>query len=269
MSVSYIMKPNGTVSMFIDGKMKSVETSHPNYQLIFDKVHNEDFDGILELIDMITVVQEGIKASGANGFSIEGNYVVYNGITLNEFMSQRLIDMMERGMNLNPIGKFLDNLYDNPSYRAVNNLYEFLEHGGIPITPSGNFLAYKKVRGDYKDIHSGTFDNSVGAVCKMHRFQVDEDPERTCSAGLHVCSFDYLQHFGNSEWNRVVICEINPKDVVAIPKDYNNTKMRVCEYKVVGELDEKEVDALRDKYCVSEYEDYDDCDDDDDDRDYY
>jgi hypothetical protein len=28
--------------------------------------------------------------------------------------------------------------------------------------------------------------------------------------------------------------EVNPADVVAIPVDYNNAKMRVCKYKVLG-----------------------------------
>jgi hypothetical protein len=150
--------------------------------------------------------------------------------------------------------KFVDNLYENPSYRAVNSLYEFLEHGGIPINSNGNFLVYKKVRKDYKDIHSGKFDNSVGQECSMPRFMVDENPDNTCSHGLHVCSYEYLPHFGGS-FDRVVICEVNPKDVVAIPKDYNNTKMRVCKYKVIGELDDTTVDELRDTYCQYTSED--------------
>ena len=32
-----------------------------------------------------------------------------------------------------------------------------------------------------------------------------------------------------------MIVKINPKDVVAIPADYNNTKGRTCRYEVVGE----------------------------------
>jgi hypothetical protein len=33
-----------------------------------------------------------------------------------------------------------------------------------------------------------------------------------------------------------MICKVNPADVVAIPNDYNNTKMRVWTYEVVGEV---------------------------------
>jgi hypothetical protein len=77
---------------------------------------------------------------------------------------------------------------ENPSYRAVNELYGFLEKNRLPITPDGHFLAYKKVRDDYKDIHSGTMDNSVGKIVEMERNQVNDDKNQTCSSGLHFCS---------------------------------------------------------------------------------
>jgi hypothetical protein len=111
-----------------------------------------------------------------------------------------------------------------------------LEKNSLPITPDGCFLAYKKVRNDYLDIHSGTMNNSVGQVVSMERNEVDDDKDRTCSAGLHFCSQDYLPHFGNGYDNRVVILKINPRDVVSIPSDYNNAKGRACRYEVVGEI---------------------------------
>jgi len=262
MQVSYILKGNGTLSIMIDGKMKNVENTHLNYGTIIDKINREDYDGILELIDLVTSVKENLSARESQ-FVLEGGYIVYKGEPLNDFMSGRIIDMMAENHNLGYLEKFIDNLYQNPSYRAVNSLYEFLEHGGIPINSNGNFLVYKKVRANYMDIHSGTFDNSVGKVCSMPRFKVDENPDNTCSYGLHVCSFDYLPHFGGG-FDRVVICEVNPKDVVAIPKDYNNTKMRVCEYKVIGELDDKTCDELRNKYCVTSYDSCDEYRDEDD-----
>ena len=69
----------------------------------------------------------------------------------------------------------------------------------------------------------------------MRRNQVDEDKDRTCSYGLHFCSIAYLPHFLDSKDGKTMILKINPKDVVAIPADYNNTKGRTCRYEVVGE----------------------------------
>jgi hypothetical protein len=115
----------------------------------------------------------------------------------------------------------------------VNELYGFLEKNNLPITPDGHFLAYKKVRQNYLDVHSGTMDNSVGKVVEMERFKVDDKAENTCSSGLHFCSQSYLNHFGGE---RVVIVKINPKDVVSIPTDYDFSKGRACRYEVIGEV---------------------------------
>jgi hypothetical protein len=136
---------------------------------------------------------------------------------------------------------------ENPSYRAVQELYKFLEVGQMPLTEDGHFLAYKKVRENFKDIHSGTFDNSVGKICEMPRNKVDEDSSRTCSSGLHVCSYSYLNSFGNGTTDKVVVVKINPRDVVSIPADYNNTKMRLCRYEVIQDVTAqyKSLDVLK------------------------
>jgi hypothetical protein len=127
----------------------------------------------------------------------------------------------------------MENLMQNPSYRSVNELYGFLEANNLSITPDGHFLAYKKVRENYTDVHSGKFDNSVGKVCEMERNLVDDNKDNTCSFGLHFCSEGYLKHFGG---DRIMIVKINPRDVVSIPTDYNNSKGRTCRYEVVGEV---------------------------------
>jgi hypothetical protein len=95
-------------------------------------------------------------------------------------------------------------------------------------------MAYKRVRANFTDVHTGTFDNSPGTTVKMNRRDVNEDPTQTCSAGLHVCSYSYLSHFSG---DRVVSVKVNPRDCVAVPRDYSAAKMRVCEYTVIAELD--------------------------------
>jgi hypothetical protein len=67
----------------------------------------------------------------------------------------------------------------------------------------------------------------------MDRNQVNDDARQTCSAGLHFCSEGYLRNFGGA---RVMILKINPRDVVSIPTDYDNSKGRACRYEVVGEV---------------------------------
>jgi len=113
-------------------------------------------------------------------------------------------------------------------------------------------LAYKRVKSDHKDIHSGKFDNSPGVTVVESREVVNTDRNVTCGKGLHFCSWEYLSHFGSSSANtdRVVIVEIDPSDIVSIPSDYNNTKARCCKYTVLydygkpwGEINTNELKA--------------------------
>ena len=130
---------------------------------------------------------------------------------------------------------------ENPSKRAVDELYGFLEKNDLPITPDGQFLAYKKVRHDFKDCHTGTMDNSPGQVVSMERNQVCEDKDLTCSYGLHFCGMSYLRHFGG---DKTVIVKINPRDVVSIPSDYNEAKGRACRYEVIAEMEGEPEEAF-------------------------
>lgn len=184
---------------------------------------------------------------------------------MNQTIARRMISMIKEGFDATPLAKFIDNLMQNPSNRAVNELYGFLEANNIPITSDGCFLAYKRVRDDYTDVYSGTIRNQPGDTVTMARNQVDDNPNQTCSAGLHFCSLEYLSYFGGA---RIVTVKINPRDVVSIPIDYDNSKGRTCRYEVVSEMTVRPENAFRsavqdDFVDLEEEEEYDDVIDDD------
>ena len=189
--------------------------------------------------DILAVINRAIAAVQAAtqitpNIAIKNGVVLFKGQSIDNSLTTRMLSMLDEGFDLKPMAYFLENLMANPSFRSVQELYGFLEKGKMPITPDGHFMAYKAVRGDFKDIHSGTFDNSVGQVCEMPRNAVDDNKDRTCSAGLHFCSFEYLPHFAHAN-GHVMLLKINPADVVSIPADYNDTKGRCARYEVVGE----------------------------------
>ncbi len=159
-------------------------------------------------------------------------------------VTQRILDLMGSGFEPTSLAAFLANVLENPSYTAVQELYLFLEHNDIVITEDGHFLAYKRVRADYTDLHSGTFDNSVGSTPAMLRNEVDDRRDVTCSRGLHFCAKHYLPSFGAGSYNnyRVVVVKVNPADVVSIPSDYNNAKGRTWTYEVVAEVGADDAD---------------------------
>ena len=225
---------SGKVSAVVCGKPYSVETDHPNYDKIIDCIVNRDWDGFIHLTDISSSVKQYVKGN----LDIIDGIVYHQNEPIHNTLTERILDFMSSNLPFEPLVKFLENLLENPSKRAVDELYTFLEAGELPITEDGCFLAFKNVRSDYKDIHSGTFDNSVGKVCEMPRNKVCDDRDMTCSDGLHFCSIAYLPNFTDCNGGKTMILKINPKDVVSIPADYNNTKGRCCSYEVVGEYTE-------------------------------
>jgi len=181
-----------------------------------------------------------------------------------EFLAKKLLKYIDDKLDVEPLVNFWKNVLLNPDKGVRQQLFGFLEHNGHPITDKGYFLAYKAVQiarkydvetgeeivsvsydGDtgerveevlnqsmsFKPYHSGAHGMvvKVGEPITMPREDCDSDPYQTCSAGLHVGSMDYVHDFGYRDG---VILEVlvSPRNVVAVPEDYNNTKMRCCEY---------------------------------------
>ena len=171
-----------------------------------------------------------------------GNAVPYE---VNTKLTDRIIKMVREGdTGVQRLINFLEKLMENPSRRAVEELYGFLEHNDIEIADDGNFYGWKVVRHDYLDKHSATMDNSVGKTLRIPRNMVDEDSSQCCSYGLHVAAKSYLKHFG-SNGDRVVKVSVNPADVAAIPASYENAKMRCCGYTVVEDVTKQFESELR------------------------
>lgn len=248
---SYVLKDD-FCSAVIDMKPIIIKRSHMHFDEIMTALRKDHAEEALSLIDTKQKVKEYVQS--ISDIEIRGNSLFYKNEEMHGALVDQIFKMIDSNENVEPLYNFFLNLHKNPSYRAVNELYEWMESAGITsITPDGHFLAYKKISNDWKDIHSGTFDNSIGSVCSVERNKVDEDAERTCSFGLHFCSYSYLSKFACSPGNRVVILKINPADVVAIPKDYNNAKGRCCRYEVIDEVLDWEENHVLDKPVEKTY----------------
>jgi hypothetical protein len=236
MSYPFIIQGNN-VTVVIGAKSHTISKTHITYQKVVDAIKADDWETVKSTIDPVKVVLN----YGSGNVSIQGETLYWKGKVLNTGLATRMITMLQEGFPIEPMVNFMENLYKNPSHRAVTELYGFLEKNALPITPDGHFLAYKKVRHNFLDVHSGTMDNSVGQVVEMERHDVDDNKDQTCSTGLHFCGQSYLSCFGG---DRTVIVKINPADVVSIPSDYNEAKGRACRYEVIGELNVNPEDAF-------------------------
>jgi hypothetical protein len=196
------------------------------------------------------------RANNEQGFAkvaLDGGRVVFDDrYILPDEGLRRILHLAEQGYDAAPVIMFYAKLMHTPSKTIHDRLWTFLSKHNMPLTADGNFLAYKIVRNDYKDIYTGTMDNSVGRELRVPRNAVDDDMSRTCSKGLHACSREYLPHYGDGSRDRVVIVEISPDDVVAIPDDYNDAKMRVCAYTVVGEISNREVADIFTAHAIAD-----------------
>jgi hypothetical protein len=263
MSFPYIVQ-GSNITVVIGTTPHTVSKNHITYNKLLAAIKAGEWETVQDIIEPKQVVLN----FGQGNVSVEGDKIFWKGREMHNALTKRMVAMIQEDFPVEPLIAFMENLMENPSKRAVNELYGFLEKNTLPITSDGCFLAYKKVRQDYLDCHSGTVLNKPAAymtdedtaaleeavgknnevtvavedgvtVVSMERNLVDDDQNRTCSTGLHFCSQDYLRSFGGE---RIVILKINPRDVVSIPNDYNDSKGRACRYEIVDEIDKDKAD---------------------------
>jgi hypothetical protein len=182
-----------------------------------------------ELMD----ITKALDAYLGNSVEVKDGSVYHRGEVVDERIARRILNFMEEDLPVEPMTRFLENLYNNPSHNSRAQLYQFLEHKNMPITEDGCFLAYKSVDENYMDHHTGKFSNRVGQILTIARRSVDDNPENGCSYGFHAGSLEYASNFGGSE-RRVVIVKISPEDVVSVPNDCEFQKLRTAKYEVVA-----------------------------------
>lgn len=256
-SINYILGSD-SLTVYLEGKSYTINKQAHTYGIVLEAVKTANITALKQALDVKKTITS-MLSNTSDKVRIENNKIFYMDREVQGLISSRIFEMLRLELDVKPMVLFLENLMSNPSKRAVDELFGFLEACTLPITPDGCFLAYKRVRGDYMDCHSGTLENSVGKVLEMPRNMVDEDKNNTCSYGLHFCSYDYLKSFSGA---RIVVLKINPRDVVAIPQDYNNSKGRTCRYEVVDEIKLNEYNLpenkIQDNYVDEYANDYDD-----------
>jgi hypothetical protein len=263
MTFPYIIQ-GSNITVVIGTTPHTVTKSHIAYNKLLAAIKSNDWNTVQDIIEP----KKAVINFGQGNIEIEGDKIFWKGREMHNALTKRMVAMIQEDFPVEPLVAFMENLMENPSKRAVNELYGFLEKNTLPITSDGCFLAYKKVRADYLDCHSGTVLNKPAAymtaedtaalaeavgknnevavavedgvtVISMDRNMVDDDQNRTCSVGLHFCSKDYLRSFGG---DRILVLKINPRDVVSIPNDYNDSKGRACRYEIVDEIDKDKAD---------------------------
>lgn len=231
---------NTTITVIAGAKPFSLDRTDKRADRLIQAVRDNSEQAVLEILDEHRKELEStIQSLEICDVKVEIRFghVYVDGKLDNGDAAKQILNLHTLGLPTKHLMAFIARLKKNPSFASKRDLFAFLERNKMPITEDGYVIAFKVVRADYMDIHSGTFRNAVGDRPRMARNEVDDDNQRDCSAGLHVCGEEYIPSFGTSRrgTDRVMLVRIDPADFVAVPQ-YDGRKARVSTYEVISEM---------------------------------
>lgn len=250
---------------YADGDSETISETHVSFKKVVNLLINENpsDDEIRELTRVRETLKRKLTALSER-VSVDGTTVYFDGDPINGTLADVIKRMFEEGKTLDfkPLVNFLEKASTNPSLKSIEDLYRWVSKGDLVIDPDGDIVAYKAVRVDENgvstSIHQGPafvngeefnghVPNKPGTVISMARSLVVDDPHVGCSVGLHAGTYDYARTF--QKWNsryhtRLILVKINPRDVVSVPHDEEDRKMRVARYTVLSEIEERLADPI-------------------------
>jgi hypothetical protein len=246
-----------------DGEMYVATDTHPNFERIVAGLITGD-ESVIELFDVQKTAQKRFDRLSER-VTVANGRVYLDGEEVDNALTQQVINFVNAGVeDFKPLVAFFEKVETNPNSHSREQLYRWLRDRNITITENGNFIAYKgvKVENDsYFSIsqgkaisngveYNGAIPNPLGAIVEMPRGDVQHDPSVGCHTGLHAGTWSYASDFARGA---VLTVEINPRDVVSVPTDCYDQKLRVCRY-VVKDVTETELTSP--VYQTSYIDDY-------------
>ena len=226
------IKGSTFITVVYNNQSYTANKEHVHFDQIIQAMKDSDVDAAIALINIKKTIQTKF-----GDIEVKNKKLFYKNIHIQNGLANRIVKGVGNEEDVTKLTVFLEALLQTPSASVLSRLFEFLEHNDIEITDDGHFIAYKRVTSEYLDFYTKTISNKIGEVVSVPRNQVDENQNITCSFGLHVAAKTYLKSYHGGS-GVIIACKVHPKDVVAIPADYNNSKMRVCEYFVLNTLNE-------------------------------
>lgn len=236
-----------SVTVFIGAESLVATKDHPNFKQITEYLTagNDDADRLRGMFDVSVSLAGHFKYLSERVAAHHG-YIYLDGDRLHNALTETIVRFMADGQqDVMPLVNFMEKVEQNPNQHSKENLFRWLEKHDFAIDVDGDFYAYKAVRGDGLSEHGGTamvngkvingrIPNQKGTVVEMPRSAVQHDPKVGCHTGLHAGNWRYAKTFISG--GRIMLVKINPRDVVSVPTDSNDEKLRVCRYKVIEQV---------------------------------
>lgn len=254
-----------TVTVFDDnGKPHVAHGSNPQWAEIKRRVVAEE-NNVIELIDQAEAASKKFERLSER-LTAKFGKIYLDGDEISNGLTDQIVRFLANGDDFGPLVQFLEKILSNPQKHSQEQLWRWLDKHKFTLTKDGDIVGYKGVRQDaqgrYVSIHKGKatvfvsgskealdvdgeVPNDVGSIVEMARSGVVHDPAVGCSFGLHVGTWDYAKSFGEAA--KCLQIYVNPRDVVSVPTDSNDQKIRCCRYYIAAAVDKPEDAAVIEK----------------------
>jgi hypothetical protein len=240
-----------SLTVYYGGRTYVANEEHPCWPLLVEKTLAGD-TSVVDLFDIGQAVGKRLALSDRVAYA--KGYLFLDGDRISDGLANHIVRMVQEGEeDVQPFVLLLENILQNPSANSRDQLYRYIDKHNITITPDGQLVLYKYVfRNEpnnadtpaYRSGNSGPalingephkdgwVPQDLGDVIAMPRSDVQDNPGVACASGLHVGAWSYV---GSSGDVRLEI-RVHPRDVVSVPRDENERKVRVCRYKIIREV---------------------------------
>ena len=220
-----------TISVFADDFERVLPETHPNFRRVvnffLDNPQGErDPEALRLLVDPALAIGKALQEEFGARVTFDLHHFYLDGIPETGLLAEHVRDQVLSGnTDWMRLARFLVRLQDNPSKRAKEAIWEWVEKHGVTITEDGRMVGYKglvwgtdAVTGERNipvSYHSGPNNfidgalygqagvsyqvpHRLGSVISKRRADVDDNTSLACSTGLHVGAYSYAKTFGEN-----------------------------------------------------------------------
>ena len=110
-NVAFIGTENSLTVSFLDSaKVYNIDSSHPNWQTVLDKLDAEDYEGLEELLSVKKAVEVYTSSSG---IEVDDIGVKYNGNYIDNYLTVKILEFMKAKLPVKPLLSFLSKVLQN------------------------------------------------------------------------------------------------------------------------------------------------------------